>query len=52
MFPAWFHALAILALLLGGCADDQKTLVLLHTTDEHSHLLGFGPEADSRKYTR
>lgn len=31
-----------------GCDDAPKsrTLLILHTTDEHSHVLGFGPEAD------
>jgi 5'-nucleotidase len=27
-------------------ASGDKTLVILHTTDEHSYLLGVGPEAD------
>jgi 5'-nucleotidase len=38
-----------LALLLGlvGCDEDLgRPLILLHTTDEHSHLFGFGPELD------
>lgn len=26
--------------------EGNRTLVLLHTTDEHSHLLGVGPEGD------
>lgn len=30
-----------------GCnSTPTRTLVLLHTNDEHSHLLGFAPEAD------
>src|SRR5438067_740181 len=33
-----------LAAACGG--SDSRRLVLLHTNDEHSHLLGFGPEAD------
>ena len=40
-----------LALCCGGSKPPRK-LVLLHTNDEHSHLLGFGPEADdfTRRY--
>jgi 5'-nucleotidase/UDP-sugar diphosphatase len=36
-------------MLVAGCGDSAKptrTLVLLHTNDEHSHLLGFEPEQD------
>jgi 5'-nucleotidase len=37
-------------ILIAGCNDKPastaKTLVILHTTDEHSHVLGFGPELD------
>jgi len=29
-----------------GSGNDSRHLVLLHTNDEHSHLLGVGPEAD------
>ncbi|MDB4965975.1 MAG: Trifunctional nucleotide phosphoesterase protein YfkN [Myxococcales bacterium] len=36
--------------LVAGCGNDSakptRTLVLLHTNDEHSHLLGFQPEQD------
>ena len=38
-------AVSICALACGKTAA-TRTLVLLHTNDEHSHLLGFGPEAD------
>jgi 5'-nucleotidase len=34
------------ALLMGCNTTPTRTLVLLHTNDEHSHLLGFQPEAD------
>ncbi len=30
----------------GADGGSPRTLVLLHTNDEHSHLLGFGPEVD------
>src|SRR5207237_4647952 len=38
-------------LLLAGCpnnppASTGKSLTILHTTDEHSHIVGFGPELD------
>ena len=40
-------ALAALALSCAcGGSQAPRKLVLLHTNDEHSHLLGFGPEAD------
>src|SRR2546421_11310024 len=42
-------AVPLFALALAGCGDSTKptrTLVLLHTNDEHSHLLGFQPELD------
>ncbi len=47
-----------LALLVAGCGSNgnnpppmdlplaTRSLILLHTNDEHSHLIGFGPEAD------
>jgi 5'-nucleotidase len=36
-----------LTLLVAGCGGTSaKTLVILHTTDEHSHVVGFGPELD------
>jgi 5'-nucleotidase / UDP-sugar diphosphatase len=41
--------LSLSLLLLAGCGDSSsstRTLVLLHTNDEHSHLLGFQPEED------
>ena len=39
--------LAVLAALLTcACGSSSKKLTLLHTNDEHSHHLGFGPEAD------
>jgi 5'-nucleotidase / UDP-sugar diphosphatase len=39
--------LLVLASFVGGCGgSSEKTLVILHTTDEHSHLIGFGPELD------
>src|SRR5205085_875948 len=37
--------LCALALACGSSGSTRK-LVLLHTNDEHSHLLGFSPEAD------
>ena len=39
-------AAAALACACGGSSQAPRKLVLLHTNDEHSHLLGFGPEAD------
>ncbi len=37
-----------IVVLVGACGggSSSKTLVILHTTDEHSHMLGFGPELD------
>jgi 5'-nucleotidase len=37
-----------LLLLLAACHEgpQAKTLVILHTTDEHSHIVGVGPELD------
>src|SRR5881275_304010 len=32
--------------LAAACSDNNRGLVLLHTNDEHSHLLGVGPEKD------
>lgn len=43
--PRFLRVLCALALACGGSRPPRK-LVLLHTNDEHSHLLGFGPEAD------
>src|SRR4051812_14046157 len=53
------HLWLIPAALLIGCGNGTstndggnpdgggpRTLVILHTNDEHSHLLGFGPEVD------
>lgn len=37
---------AAMVLLCGCSSTPTKTLVLLHTNDEHSHLIGFAPEAD------
>jgi len=40
---------AIFGILLSACgsgSDSQRTLVILHTSDEHSHLLGVGPESE------
>jgi 5'-nucleotidase len=31
--------------LCAGCPE-SKRLVILHTTDEHSHIVGYGPELD------
>lgn len=31
---------------LAACSKRDRTLVILHTSDEHSHLLGFAPERD------
>jgi 5'-nucleotidase / UDP-sugar diphosphatase len=38
-------------LLLAGCPDPEPTdstrsLIILHTNDEHSHVIGHGPESD------
>ena len=39
--------LAVLAALsFAACSTDPKKLTILHTNDEHSHLLGAGPESD------
>ncbi|MFL5399998.1 MAG: bifunctional metallophosphatase/5'-nucleotidase, partial [Myxococcales bacterium] len=38
-------AISALAAACSG-SDSSRGLVLLHTNDEHSHLLGFGPEKD------
>jgi 5'-nucleotidase len=35
-----------LALACGGGGKPSRKLVVLHTNDEHSHLLGSGPESD------
>lgn len=43
--PRFLPVLCALALACGGSKPPRK-LVLLHTNDEHSHLLGSGPEAD------
>ncbi|MGZ6124676.1 MAG: metallophosphoesterase [Myxococcales bacterium] len=43
--PRLLPLLCAFALACGGSKPPRK-LVLLHTNDEHSHLLGFGPEAD------
>ena len=34
------------ALACGGSSKAPRKLVLLHTNDEHSHLIGLGPEVD------
>ena len=41
-------AAALAALSLSACSEGTttKSLVILHTNDEHSHLIGDGPEAD------
>src|SRR3954466_5484302 len=39
-------ACVAIAALAAACSDSSRGLVLLHTNDEHSHLLGVGPEAD------
>jgi 5'-nucleotidase / UDP-sugar diphosphatase len=46
-------SLAALCLIAAACSNtpappggQSKTLVILHTNDEHSHLIGFGPELD------
>ncbi|HUJ25452.1 MAG TPA: hypothetical protein VLW85_05505 [Myxococcales bacterium] len=39
----------VLSVLAFGCSSSSKAprkLVIIHTNDEHSHLLGFAPEAD------
>src|SRR4051812_29687886 len=37
----------VVCALAAACnGSNSRRLVLLHTNDEHSHLLGFGPEAD------
>src|SRR5437868_734312 len=38
----------LVACALAACSGSQspRRLVLLHTNDEHSHLLGYGPETD------
>jgi 5'-nucleotidase len=38
-------AAAALAVACSGSGTDRK-LVIIHTNDEHSHVLGFGPEKD------
>src|SRR5437763_6516125 len=40
-----FLVFCALALACGSNGSTRK-LVLLHTNDEHSHMLGFSPEAD------
>jgi 5'-nucleotidase len=42
------HLALVLAALAFACSSSPapKKLVLLHTNDEHSHLLGFAPEFD------
>src|SRR5260370_13078343 len=32
--------------LASACSKALHKLVILHTNDEHSHLIGFGPEVD------
>src|SRR4051794_613084 len=39
-------ACVAIAALAAACSDSSRGLVLLHTNDEHSHLLGVGPEKD------
>ena len=39
-------ALFALALACGGSSNAPRKLVILHTNDEHSHLIGLGPEVD------
>jgi len=41
-------ACVVVCALAAACqqSGNSRRLVLLHTNDEHSHLLGFGPEAD------
>ena len=38
--------LGALALSCGGSSTPARKLVILHTNDEHSHLIGLGPEVD------
>src|SRR5512140_909266 len=42
------RAFPLLCALALGCGSSKppRKLVILHTNDEHSHMLGFGPEAD------
>ena len=41
------HLALSAALLLAACGgSNTKKLVILHTNDEHSHMLGAGPESD------
>ena len=40
------YALCALALACGNTSPGPRKLVILHTNDEHSHLLGAGPEQD------
>src|SRR6478672_253194 len=43
------YVLPLLFSLVGGCDETKpttRTLVLLHTNDEHSHMLGDAPERD------
>ena len=41
------HLAVSAALLLAACGSSSpKKLIILHTNDEHSHMLGFGPESD------
>jgi len=35
-----------LCALASACSKSSHKLVILHTNDEHSHLIGFGPEVD------
>src|SRR5258708_34794032 len=35
-----------LCALASACSKSSHKLVILHTNDEHSHLIGFGPEPD------
>jgi hypothetical protein len=46
-------ALAFLSLAANGCGDAKKArvLYLFHTNDEHSHILGEGPELDENGVT-
>src|SRR2546430_12444799 len=40
-------ACVVVCALAAAChQSNSRRVVLLHTNDEHSHLLGFGPEAD------
>ncbi|MFI5288381.1 MAG: hypothetical protein ACHQ17_01960, partial [Polyangia bacterium] len=53
LYMSYLRALPVV-LLVAGCGNGTKapdmgatrTLVLIHTNDRHSHMLGFGPELD------